>query len=228
MIRLIGHRGTVGTEPENTLRSFRRAVADGADELELDVRCSADGHLVVVHDATVDRTTDGTGPVAEHTLDALRRLDAGHGERVPTYLEVLAAVAVPIQTEVKELAAVGPLATLLADPALAGRVTLASHHLDILAALAEAMPSVPRALIVPRPGPDLVALALSVKAEWVAPGLATLTEELMAECRAAGLSVDTWPAPDPATLGRAIALGADAVTTDYPGVLRAWLNRQAG
>jgi glycerophosphoryl diester phosphodiesterase len=65
------------------------------------VRVTADGRLVVLHDATVDRTTDGTGEVAALTLDELRRLDAGRGERVPTFAEVLAAVALPIQVEVK-------------------------------------------------------------------------------------------------------------------------------
>lgn len=62
---ITGHRGALGSEPENTLRSFRRAVADGCDEIELDLRVTADGELVVLHDATVDRTTNGTGAVAD-------------------------------------------------------------------------------------------------------------------------------------------------------------------
>ena len=65
---ITGHRGSLGTEPENTLRSFRRAVADGCDEIELDLRVSADGELVIIHDATVDRTTTGSGEVAFLTL----------------------------------------------------------------------------------------------------------------------------------------------------------------
>jgi glycerophosphoryl diester phosphodiesterase len=69
-----GHRGALGSEPENTLRSFRRAVREGCDEIELDLRVSADGKLVVLHDATVDRTTDGTGAVADLTFDEIRAL----------------------------------------------------------------------------------------------------------------------------------------------------------
>ena len=69
---ITGHRGALGSEPENTLRSFRRAVADGCDEIELDLRVTADGELVVLHDATVDRTTNGTGAVAELAFDDLR------------------------------------------------------------------------------------------------------------------------------------------------------------
>src|SRR5215475_8610435 len=81
--RIIAHRGSMAIEPENTLRSFRRARSDGADEIELDLRLSADGEVVVIHDATVDRTTDGTGRVDAMSLDELRGLDAGLGERIP-------------------------------------------------------------------------------------------------------------------------------------------------
>lgn len=94
--KLVGHRGALEIAPENTMASFRRACDDGADVIELDVCLSADGHVVVMHDATVDRTTDGTGPVSAFTLAELKQLDAGSwfdsqftGERVPTLAEVL-------------------------------------------------------------------------------------------------------------------------------------------
>ena len=92
---MIGHRGAPYTAPENTLLSFRNAIDAGADGIEFDIRLTADDRLVVMHDANVDRCTDGTGPVAEHSLDDLRRLDAGgwfgsafRGERVPAFTEV--------------------------------------------------------------------------------------------------------------------------------------------
>ncbi len=95
--KLVGHRGACDVAPENTLPSFQRAVADGADIVEMDVRLSADGYPVVIHDATVDRTTDGTGLVSSLTLAQLSRLDAGAwfgasfaGARIPTLAEVLA------------------------------------------------------------------------------------------------------------------------------------------
>ncbi len=94
---LIGHRGAKAVAPENTLASFRRAWEDGADVVEMDVRLTADGAVVVIHDETVDRTTDGHGVVAEMTLAELRRLDAGRwfspayaGERIPTLDEIIA------------------------------------------------------------------------------------------------------------------------------------------
>lgn len=94
--KLVGHRGALAVAPENTLASFKQAWRDGADLVELDVRLSADHQVVVLHDSTVDRTTDGTGPVASFTVDQLKRLDAGAwfdarftGERIPTLTEVL-------------------------------------------------------------------------------------------------------------------------------------------
>ncbi len=93
-IVLVAHRGAVGPgEPENTLAAFRLAIASGAEAIEIDLRGTKDGEIVVIHDATVDRTTNGSGAVAELTLAQLRRLDAGRGEHIPTYQEVLQLVS---------------------------------------------------------------------------------------------------------------------------------------
>ena len=91
---LIAHRGAVGPgQPENTLAAIRQAIASGAEAIEIDLRGTKDGEIVVIHDATVDRTTNGSGAVADQTLAELRQLDAGRGERIPTYQEVLQLVS---------------------------------------------------------------------------------------------------------------------------------------
>ncbi len=96
MVINTAHRGASGDYPENTLLAFRKALEIGVDEIELDLRMTRDGHLVVMHDATVDRTTDGSGSVDGLTLSEIKRLDAGgaygegfRGERVPTWEETL-------------------------------------------------------------------------------------------------------------------------------------------
>ena len=90
----VAHRGGIAPgQPENTLGAFRRAIAAGADAIEIDLRGTKDGRVVVLHDETLDRTTDGTGPVTDYTLSELRRLDAGDGARIPTYEEVLEVVS---------------------------------------------------------------------------------------------------------------------------------------
>jgi len=102
----IAHRGgIVPGVPENTLAAFRRAIQEGAHVIEIDLRGTKDGEIVVMHDATVDRTTNGRGKVADKTLAELKALDAGNGERVPTYEEVLQLVAgsgVPLLLDIKE------------------------------------------------------------------------------------------------------------------------------
>jgi glycerophosphoryl diester phosphodiesterase len=95
-VMVIAHRGASSYAPENTLAAFDLALEMGAHHIELDVDLTSDGHIVVIHDDTVDRTTNGSGPVTSHTLAALRALDAGSwfgdkftGERIPTFHEVL-------------------------------------------------------------------------------------------------------------------------------------------
>lgn len=92
MVLRIGHRGAAGHEPENTLLSLNKAVELGCDLTEIDVHVCASGDVVVIHDDMVDRTTDGTGEVSELSLDELKSLDSGKGERVPTLNEVLSSL----------------------------------------------------------------------------------------------------------------------------------------
>ena len=107
---IIAHRGASGEFPENTLLAFEQAMAQGADALELDVRITADGVPVVIHDATVDRTTNGRGYVRDLSARALAALDAGRGERIPTIDQVLEAFPdVPVIIELKEVPVAEPL-----------------------------------------------------------------------------------------------------------------------
>ena len=89
MVLKIGHRGAMGYEPENTLASFGRAVGLGVDMVEMDVHVCRTGEVVVIHDVSVDRTTDGKGDVSGKSFKDLRKLDAGNGQRIPTLEEVL-------------------------------------------------------------------------------------------------------------------------------------------
>lgn len=221
---ITGHRGAMGSEPENTLRSFRTAVVDfGCDEIELDLRVTSDGELVVLHDATVDRTTNGTGSVDSLTFDALRKLDAGLGELVPTWEETVEAVGVRIQAEVKAAEAVPLLVeSLHADPELAARTMVTSSSAEILLAVRRAMPSATTGLIFGRTPDvaDVLALTRAAEAGWALCGIAGLTVEGVAELHREGLAVTAWPVPDASALARAVDLGVDGITTDYPERLR--------
>ncbi|TDW17617.1 glycerophosphodiester phosphodiesterase [Kribbella kalugense] len=219
---ITGHRGALGSEPENTLRSFRRAVADGCDEIELDLRVSADGELVIMHDATVDRTTSGSGEVDGLTLAELRALDAGLGEQVPTWAEAVAGIDVRFQAEVKAEAAVPLLAqSLKSDPDLAARTLVTSFHPEILLAMRQAFPDVTTGHIFGRTPEiaDVIARTRAAEASWALCGIAGLTANGVAELHAADLNVTAWPVPDPETLAHAVTLGVDGITTDNPHLL---------
>ena len=112
---IIAHRGASGYEPENTLRSFKRALQMGANMIELDVYQCKSGQVVVIHDSTIDRTTNGSGSVKDLTFAQLQKYDAGKGERIPLLSQVFDLVnnQIPIMIELKEANAAKPVAHLI-------------------------------------------------------------------------------------------------------------------
>ncbi|MDT0456700.1 glycerophosphodiester phosphodiesterase family protein [Streptomyces sp. DSM 41527] len=217
----IGHRGMMGVEPENTLRSFVRAEHEGLDVIELDLHLSKDGALVVMHDADVDRTTDGAGPIAERTLAELRELDAGRGERIPVFEEVVEAVKAPLQAEIKDVAAAQALAEVMRSRDLVGRVDVISFHDEALAAIRTLLPGVRTALVGSRYGADVVDRAQAVGATMLSLNIRRLTLELVERAHAAHLKVVGWTVNTHDQLRLARGLGLDGVVTDQPEIRRA-------
>jgi glycerophosphoryl diester phosphodiesterase len=216
----IGHRGVMGVEPENTLRSFVAAEHAGLDLIELDLHLSKDGALVIMHDADVDRTTDGTGPISEKTLAELRTLDAGRGERVPVFEEVLDAVRTPIQAEIKDVAAARALADVMHRRDLVGRVEVSSFHDEAVAEIARLVPGVRTALIAGRYGPDVVERAVEAGAGTVCLNIRRLTLEVVEHAREADLRIIAWVVNTLDHLRLVRALELDGATTDYPEIRR--------
>ncbi|MFF7982460.1 glycerophosphodiester phosphodiesterase [Streptomyces sp. NPDC007901] len=217
----IGHRGVMGVEPENTLRSFVAAQQAGLDLIELDLHLSKDGTLVVMHDAEVDRTTDGTGPIAEKTLEELRALDAGRGERVPVFEEVLDAVRSPLQAEIKDVAAARALAEVMLRRDLVSRVEVSSFHDEAVAEIARLVPGVRTALIASLPiGTDVVERAQEAGAETLCLNIRRLTLEVVERARKADLRVIGWVVNTQDDLRLVRALQLDGATTDYPEIKR--------
>ncbi|MFE5813988.1 glycerophosphodiester phosphodiesterase [Streptomyces sp. NPDC056479] len=216
----IGHRGVMGVEPENTLRSFVAAQQAGLDVIELDLHLSKDGALVVMHDTDVDRTTDGTGAIADKTLAELRALDAGRGERVPVFEEVLDAVRSPLQAEIKDVAAARALAEVMNDRDLAPRVEVSSFHDDAVDEIARLVPGVRTALIASRYGTDIVDRAVAVGAATVCLNIRRLTLEIVERARKADLRIIGWVVNTQDHLRLVRALQLDGATTDYPEIKR--------
>ncbi len=217
----IGHRGVMGVEPENTLRSFVHAEQAGMDAVELDLHLSKDGALAVMHDAAVDRTTDGRGLIAEKTMAELRELDAGQGERVPVFEEVLDAIGSPVQAEIKDVAAARALAEVMLRRDLAGRVEVSSFHDEAVAEIAQLVPHVRTVLIASRWEADVIDRAKAAGAGTLALNIRRLTLEVVEQAHAEGLKVIGWVVNTQDHLRLVRALDLDGATTDYPEIRRA-------
>ncbi|WP_078883933.1 glycerophosphodiester phosphodiesterase [Streptomyces sp. NRRL S-340] len=216
----IGHRGVMGVEPENTLRSFVAAQQAGLDAIELDLHLSKDGALVVMHDPEVDRTTDGSGPIADKTLAELRALDAGLGERVPVFEEVLDAVHTPLQAEIKDVAAAKALAEVMRRRDLVGRVEVLSFHDEAIAEIARLVPGARTALVAERYGTEVVERAIAAGAGTLVLDIRRLTLEIVEHARAANLRIIGWVVNTLDHLRLVRALELDGATTDYPEIKR--------
>ncbi|MBO8184290.1 glycerophosphodiester phosphodiesterase [Streptomyces spirodelae] len=217
----VGHRGVMGVEPENTLRSFVRAEREGLDVLELDLHLSKDGELVVMHDADVARTTDGSGPIGDLTLAELRELDAGQGERVPVFEEVVDAVRSPLQAEIKDRAAARVLAEAIQRRGLHQRVTVISFHAEALRETREHLPDIPIVLVAGRSTPTAPERAEELGAGMISVELQHVDADVVRRAHQAGIEVITWTVNTDEDLARVRELGLDGVVTDMPDIKRA-------
>ena len=210
----------MGVEPENTLSSFLHAQQAGMDVIELDLHLSKDGALVVMHDAEVDRTTDGHGAISLMTLAELRTLDAGDGQRIPLFEEVLDAVSAPLQAEIKDVAAARALAEVMHRRRLVDRVEVLSFHDEALAKISSLVPGVRTALVAQFYGPEIVDRALAAGAGAVVLDIERLTLETVRRAHAEKLRVIGWVVNTLDELRVARALELDGVTTDSPEIRR--------
>ena len=232
---VVGHRGAMGYCPENTLVSFERGLELGADWIELDVHLSKDGALIVIHDETLERTTNGHGFVRDYTLAQLRELDAGQGQRIPILRDVLDwanSKGVVVDIEIKNapiyydgisdavvdvIKATGMTDNVIVisfDHASVKRIKQLDSHIAT------------GVLYACRPTDAGVGLARAAQADAVLPHWAYVTNEDVTAAHAAGLAVAPWATSDPTILRNLIACGVDAIGTNHPDVLRDVLGGQ--
>lgn len=231
---VIGHRGAAGYAPENTMVSFERGLALRADAIELDVHPTRDGELVVMHDPTLDRTTNGSGLIAAHTLEQIKQLDAGswfdssfRNCRVPTLVEVLtwARGRTKVVIEIKQ----GPIfydtieelliATLDRCGMLGDVLLISFDHLSVRTCK-QIAPEIPTGVLYAGRCVDPVALARNANADGLMPHWAMLTKEEVSAAHEAGLFIAPWGGPEQ-DYRFILATGVDAVAADFPDRPRA-------
>jgi glycerophosphoryl diester phosphodiesterase len=247
----IAHRGGAKRYPENTLYAFEQAVrVHRTDMLELDVHATRDGQIVVAHDATLERCTNGSGPLKALTWDELKRVDAafhftplgvsgtplrGQGIGIPRLVDVLAAFpGLRINVEIKDEAALGPFVDLVRSSPDLPRLCIGSEHDAIGDELVRALPSACHFF----PANALASFVFAVKGgevpeddgryavldmpyEW--EGVTVFDAELARVAAAKGKWINVWTVDDPAQMRAAIAAGVGGIMTDVPDVLRAVL-----
>ncbi len=229
----IAHRGASAHAPENTLASFRLAAEMGAKFIETDLQLTRDAKIVAMHDATVDRTTNGRGRISKMSLVELRGLDAGvkflsvdgksyKGERVPTLDEILEfarTADVTFYLELKETQGWGfeqSLAGALRPADAINRVVIISFDAEVLSTVKRIAPELTTGFLCEKPTSQLIEKAVAIGAKQLLPRADKITPEIIAAAHSAKLLVVVWTVNEIEDMRSATALGVDGIISDYP------------
>lgn len=229
----ISHAACRGSAPENTLAGIGAALAMNVDGIEIDVHCSADGVPVLIHDATLDRTTNGSGPVSALSFDGLRWLDAGGtgyegrfaGERIPSLAEAVALTRgrCLLVVEIKQKGIAEQVIEVLRRADAIASSMIWSFDLLTVAEARKLEPLLPGALLS-RPlavAPDsLFEAALQSNLSAVSVHYTSVDAHLVRAAHLRGLTTYTWTADEPADQRRLAAAGVAGIVTNVPEVLR--------
>lgn len=224
-MRTIAHRGASGYAPENTRAAFDLAIEMGADAIETDVRVTVDGQLVLVHDSTVDRVSDGTGPVDDHTLAELRALDFGRsfgeafgGQRVLTAAEMIEAYGsrIPIVFEIKDPRATAPLVDLLVQHDALDRAEITSFLWYPLLEARAHNRAIRLGFLTPSIEPDIVDRIVRRGIDQVCPHVDRLSGRRARFAHERGLTVRAWGIDQRVQVERLFETGVDGVTINWP------------
>ncbi|SFI89916.1 glycerophosphodiester phosphodiesterase [Thermoflavimicrobium dichotomicum] len=234
-VETIAHRGASGYAPENTMSAFRKAEEMKADYFELDVQMSKDGHLVVIHDTTVNRTTNGTGNVKDLTLTELRQLDAGSkfnptfaGEKIPTFDEVLeefrGKIGILIELKAPELypGIEEKVAQALKKHNMHKpkneKIIVQSFNFESMKKFHQLLPEVPVGVLTSDPNhlSDAKIKEFATYANYVNPNLKIVNKQVVENIHAHGMKVQSWTVRSRSAVQPLLDAKVDGIITDYP------------
>jgi len=217
---VVAHRGASGYEPENTIRAIEKAIEMNADAVEFDVRLSKDNVPVVIHDETLNRTTDGSGRVDSYTSEQLKNFDAGKGERIPLLSEALDLVygRICVLLELKETRASRYALSLVENKDMLNQIMFVSFHEDALKTVAEANPNTYRGLIYAKPG-DHILVAKRIGCIAVMPHYKLASLKTVEFAHRLKLKVNVWTVDDLEIARTLVERGVDSITTNKPDLI---------
>ncbi len=227
---LVGHRGAAASEPENTLRSFAVGLKLGASAIEFDTRLTKDKKLMVFHDATLNRTTNGRGNIHDFTLKELQQLDAGKGEKIPTAEEALnfiirknkaiALLEIKDKDSVKQVAEV---VKKLKVPNLSNKLIIHSFSSAAVKEVKTLLPEIPTALIIsnrPHNLPGFFRLCQALKVEWIFSRGDITTKAFLDEAHHWKFKVEVWVVNTKEEMETFLKLGVEGIASDRPELFK--------
>ncbi len=217
---LIGHRGCKDIEPENTLLAIKKAIAIGVDGVEIDVRLSKDKELVVIHDDTLDRTTNGKGFVKNLILKELKKLNAGKGEKIPTLQEVINVIKdrIYLLIELKAEGTEKSVVELIKKNKLKKAIIISFIH-QLVKNVKKIDKKIKTGILFKDNQTDPVVMAKNTNSEFVFPKYELVDKEFVVKCHKKGIRVAAWNINNPDELKKASKLGLDIIYSNRPDIL---------
>jgi len=220
-VLIIAHRGASGYEPENTLRSVKKALELGADMVEVDVHVSRDGCMVVIHDARLERTTNGKGYVKDMTLKELKKLDAGLGERIPTLEEVVQLVRGKAQLVVEmKVPGTEERVQEIEENGLENEALITSFYHPVIRRVKELNPNVQAGVIIASRPVKPVQPAIDANANALFPKYTFVDQQMVLAAHKNNLAVYPWTMDTLSEIKPLIEMGVDGIVTNKPDVLK--------
>lgn len=220
-IEVTGHRGAALLEPENTLRSIRKAIELRCDRVEIDVHHCKSGELVVIHDETVERTTNGTGRVADLTFHEIRRLDAGKGERVPILQEVIDTVRdqIILQIELKGPGTAAAVVEHIRRNAMEREIVVTSFHADRVQEAKTAIPELKVGLLASHLDNSPLEVARQMGASALHLHHSKVSPEIVRQAHEMGLELRVWNIDDEPRIREVVPMSVDGIGSNRPDLL---------
>lgn len=217
---IVAHRGAPAYAPENTIQSFEKAWKLGADMIELDLRETADGYLVCIHDSTVDRTTNGSGDVSSFTLKELKKLDAGAGQEIPLLEDVLkfARGKLQVNIDLKIAGAERRIIDTITRLNMNQDVLISSFLHILLSEVREIDESIKVAILIEHAVENLASYAKDLGAYAVNPAKELTNAELVQNVHHFGIRVFPWTVNNELLMKNLFDIGVDGIITDHPDI----------
>ena len=228
-VMIIGHRGAMANAPENSIESFEMAMEHGAHMIEMDVCLSKDGGVLVMHDDTLDRTTDGRGPVNSYTLNELLGFKLKNGESMPLLSETLERFRdrCALNIELKKASIAKPVVELVREQEMLSQVLISSFDGPLLMKIKMIEPDARIALLCNDKKLDMVKIAHNLRAESLHPEKKLVNPEIVQSAHSLGIEVHVWIVNGKREMRKFIGMGVDGIITERPQMLNEILSRMS-